>query len=50
MSDTAMGKYIQSFNQQQGDGWIFFVDGSEAMVSAEYSKISSDSIVHWKMV
>ena len=50
MSDTAMGKYIQSFNQQQGDGWIFSVDGSEAMVSAEYSKISSDSIVHWKMV
>ncbi len=50
MSDTAMGKYIQSFNQKQGDGWIFFVDGSEAMVSAEYSKISSDSIVRWKMV
>ena len=50
MSDTPMGKYIHSFNEQQGDGWVYFVDGSEAIVSAEFARISSDSIVHWKMV
>ena len=50
ISDTVMGKYIESFNQQQGDGWIYFVDGSEAIVSAEFAEVSSDSIVHWKMV
>ena len=50
ISDTSMGKYIESFNQQKGEGWIYFVDGSEAIVSAEFAKISSDSIVHWKIV
>ena len=50
ISDTVMGKYIESFNQQQGDGWVYFVDGSEAIVSAEFAEVSSDSIVHWKMV
>ena len=50
ISDTSMGKYIESFNQQKGEGWIYFVDGSEAIISAEFAKISSDSIVHWKIV
>ena len=50
ISDTPMGKYIESFNQQQGDGWIYFVDGYEAVISAEFAEISSDSIIHWKMV
>ena len=49
-TDTSIGKYIESFNGIQGEGWIFFVDGSEAMVSAEYAEINSDSIVHWKII
>ena len=49
-TDTSIGKYIESFNGVQGEGWIFFVDGSEAMVSAEYAEINSDSIVHWKII
>ena len=49
-TDTSIGKYIESFNGIQGEGWIFFVDGSEAMVSAQYAEINSDSIVHWKII
>jgi hypothetical protein len=49
-SDTSIGKYIESFNHIEGEGWIFFVDGSEAIVSAQYAEIDSDSIVHWKIV
>ena len=49
-TDTSIGKYIESFNGIQGEGWIFFIDGSEAMVSAEYAEIDSDSIVHWKII
>ena len=49
-TDTSIGKYIESFNGVQGEGWIFFVDGSEAMISAEYAEINSDSIVHWKII
>jgi len=50
VSNTAIGKYIDSFDEKQGEGWIYFIDGKEAMISAEYQSISSDSIVHWKMV
>ena len=49
-SDTSIGKYVESFNGVRGEGWIFSVDGSEAMISAEYAEINSDSIVHWKIV
>ena len=49
-SDTSIGKYIESFNHIEGEGWVFFVDGSEAIVSAQYAEIDSDSIVHWKIV
>ena len=49
-SDTSIGKYIESFNGVRGDGWIFFIDGSEAMVSAQYAEINSDSIVQWKII
>ena len=49
-SDTSIGKYIESFNDIRGEGWIFFIDGSEAMVSAQYAEINSDSIVHWKII
>lgn len=49
-SDTSIGKYIESFNGVRGEGWIFYVDGSEAMISAEYAEINSDSIVHWKII
>jgi hypothetical protein len=49
-SDTSIGKYIESFNGVRGEGWIFYVDGSEAMISSEYAEINSDSIVHWKII
>ena len=49
-SDTSIGKYIESFNRVRGEGWIFYVDGSEAMISSEYAEINSDSIVHWKII
>ena len=49
-SDTSIGKYIESFNGVRGEGWIFYVDGSEAMISSEYAEINSDSIVHWRII
>lgn len=49
-SDTSIGKYIESFNGDRGEGWVFSVDGQEAIISAEYAEINSDSIVHWKIV
>jgi hypothetical protein len=49
-SDTSIGKYIESFNGDRGEGWVFSVDGNEAIISAEYAEINSHSIVHWKIV
>jgi hypothetical protein len=42
-----LGTYITSFNDHQGQGWEFFVNGTRGSLSAENVVIEENTIVHW---
>ena len=41
------GTWIVSFNNIQGEGWEFTVDGKRSSVGMTEAKLSEDSVVRW---
>lgn len=46
--DQYLGLYLLSFNETEGDGWEFTIDGSRPNTGIVDTTIDSDSILRWR--
>ena len=46
--DQYLGLYLLSFNETEGDGWEFTIDGSRPNTGIVDTMIDSDSILRWR--
>ena len=46
--DQYLGLYLLSFNETEGDGWEFTIDGSRSNTGIVDTTIDSDSILRWR--